>query len=52
MGKMKNQFFQNHYSNPFKSPWYSPKHAKAQVNGETQQTQSLIILENETRKNS
>ena len=30
--------------------WTRPKHAKAQVNGQTQQTQSLIILANECKK--
>lgn len=34
------------------APWYNPKHAKAQVNGQTQQTQDLIILECEARKRS
>lgn len=38
--------------NPFQQPWYNPKHAKSQVNGQTQLTQNLIILEAQTRKRS
>lgn len=34
----------------FNHTWTRPKHAKAQVNGQTQQTQSLIILANECKK--
>ena len=33
----------------FNHTWTRPKHAKAQVNGQTQQTQSLIILANECK---
>jgi YpzG-like protein len=36
----------------FLGAWGKPKHSFRQVNGETQQTQSLIILEHETRKRS
>lgn len=42
----------NPYSSPFTAPWYRPKHAHSQVNGETQQTQDLIILKRQIRKNS
>ncbi|MBP3040925.1 YpzG family protein [Bacillaceae bacterium Marseille-Q3522] len=52
MGKSKKRFDNDAYSSPFDSPWYNPKRAFSQVNGETQQTQSLIILENQTRKRS
>ncbi|MDA1478326.1 YpzG family protein [Bacillus sp. CLL-7-23] len=33
----------------FPQPWANTKHARAQVNGETQQTQDLIILQRNTR---
>jgi hypothetical protein len=46
------KFFDNRHSTPFQQPWANPKHAHAQVNGQTQQTQDLIILENQTRKRS
>jgi hypothetical protein len=46
----KKSFYDNLYSNPFKQPWANPKHAQSQVNGETQQTQHLIILKRQTRK--
>lgn len=52
MAKSKKFFDHNPYSSPFTAPWYRPKHAHAQVNGETQQTQDLIILERQTRKRS
>lgn len=42
----------NEYNNPFQQPWANPKHAWAQINGETKQTQNLIVLERETRKRS
>ncbi|MDM5186974.1 YpzG family protein [Bacillus sp. DX4.1] len=45
--------YRNHLdrrSESFNPTWARPKHAKAQVNGQTQQTQSLIILANEMRK--
>jgi YpzG-like protein len=48
----KKRFYDNLYSNPFNQPWANPKHAQSQVNGETQQTQNLIILEAQTRKRS
>lgn len=51
MANMNKKAF-NHYSSVFTSPTYNHKHLNAQVNGETQQSQSLIILERETRKNS
>ncbi|MDC2865450.1 MULTISPECIES: YpzG family protein [unclassified Bacillus (in: firmicutes)] len=38
------------HSELFAPTWARPKHAKAQVNGQTQQTQSLIILANEMKK--
>ncbi|MFD3448098.1 YpzG family protein [Microbacteriaceae bacterium 4G12] len=38
------------HSELFHHTWTRPKHAKAQVNGQTQQTQALIILANETKK--
>lgn len=52
---MVNKRYQLHdhsYNGPFNSNWSNAKHAKAQVNGQTQQTQPLIILERETRKRS
>ncbi|WP_078408432.1 YpzG family protein [Priestia abyssalis] len=53
MGKNTNKkFFDNRHSNPFQQPWANPKHAHAQVNGQTQQTQDLIILQHEARKRS
>ncbi|WP_072581050.1 YpzG family protein [Bacillus weihaiensis] len=48
----KKKFYDNLYSNAYTQPWANPKHAHAQVNGETQQTQDLIILERQTRKRS
>lgn len=51
MGKTKKNFVKNSYSNPFASPWANPKHAHSQVNGQSQQTQDLIILENIVKKN-
>jgi len=48
----KKDFYDNLYSNPFSQPWANPKHAHSQVNGETQQTQNLIILQRQTRKRS
>lgn len=52
MGNSKKFFENNPYSSSFTSPNYRPKRAHSQVNGETQQTQDLIILERETRKRS
>ena len=50
---MVNKRYQLHdHNSPFNSTWSSAKHAKAQVNGQTQQTQHNIILERETRKRS
>ncbi len=46
------RFYDNLYSNAFSQPWANPKHAHAQVNGQTQQTQDLIILKRQTRKQS
>ena len=46
MGKSKKNVEKNSYSSPFDSPTARPKHAFRQVNGQSQQTQSLIILEN------
>ncbi|WP_416829038.1 YpzG family protein [Ectobacillus polymachus] len=34
----------------FRHNWTRPKRAKCQVNGETQETQALIVLAKETRK--
>lgn len=48
----KKKFYDNLYSNAFTQPWAKAKHSHAQVNGETQQTQDLIILERQTRKRS
>ncbi|MCY8234076.1 YpzG family protein [Priestia endophytica] len=51
MGKNRqNQFSNQGYQNPFQQPGSSPKHASSQVNGETQQTQGLIVLEKQMRK--
>ena len=44
------EFYDNRYSDPFLKPWANPKHAHAQVNGETQQSQSLMILHSEVNK--
>lgn len=53
MGKNnKKKFYKNLYQDPFQMPRANPKHAFNQVNGETQQTQHEIILENQTRKRS
>jgi hypothetical protein len=46
------RFYDQMYSDPFQSPRANPKHAHAQVNGETQQGHHNIILERETRKRS
>ncbi len=46
MGKSKKHFAKDSYTSPFDSPTANPKHAYKQVNGQSQQTQSLIILEN------
>jgi hypothetical protein len=51
MSHTKRQRFNNDaHSSPFQSTWSRSKHAKAQVNGQTMQTQSLIILANEAKK--
>ncbi|WP_081810690.1 YpzG family protein [Bacillus sp. UNC438CL73TsuS30] len=47
MGNQK--FFQN---KPFSTPWANPKHAHSQINGESKETQDLIILKRQTRKQS
>jgi hypothetical protein len=52
MGSNHKKFYKNRYANPFQQPWANPKHAHSQVNGQTQLTQDLIILETETRKRS
>jgi hypothetical protein len=52
MANMKNNFNQNKYSSPFNKAFYNPKHAHSQANGQTTQTQDLIILEAQTRKRS
>ncbi|OEH91388.1 YpzG family protein [Bacillus solimangrovi] len=46
------KFYENRYADPFQSPRANPKKAYQQVNGETQQSQQSIILENQTRKRS
>ncbi|WP_069202992.1 YpzG family protein [Bacillus testis] len=46
------RFGDRQYKSPFETTWTSQKHAKARINGQTQQTQSLIILERQTRKQS
>jgi YpzG-like protein len=48
--KKRQKFSDDAHSSLFQSTWTRPKHAKAQVNGQTMQTQSLIILANETKK--
>jgi hypothetical protein len=45
---MGNQKFHN--GKPFTTPWAKSKHAHSQINGETQQSQDLIILKRQTRK--
>ncbi|MDQ0215981.1 hypothetical protein J2S13_002403 [Oikeobacillus pervagus] len=52
MGKAKNNGTRDIYTSPFNKAWFRAKHAHSQVNGETQKSQNLIILENETRKRS
>jgi YpzG-like protein len=52
MGNIKKYFDQNTNSKSFAAPWYNPKHAHSQVNGETQLTQNTIILQRQTRKQS
>ncbi|AIE59142.1 YpzG family protein [Bacillus methanolicus] len=52
MGNIKKYFDNNPNSSSFTAPWYNPKHAHSQVNGETQLTQDLIILKKQTRKQS
>ena len=50
---MVNKRYHRHdYNSRFHSLWTNKKHAKAQVNGQTMQTQPLIILEVEARKRS
>ncbi|WP_010170996.1 YpzG family protein [Bacillus coahuilensis] len=49
---MKHSYNRSKYSSPFNKAFYNPKHAHSQANGQTQQTQDLIILENQTRKRS
>jgi hypothetical protein len=52
MGNSKKFFDKNSYSSPFTSPNYRTKHAHSQVNGETKETQDIIILHHQIRKNS
>lgn len=56
MGKDNNHnkkpFYEHLYKNPLQSYTARPKHLSDQVNGQSQQTQSEIILENQTRKRS
>ena len=40
------------FHNKFNAPNFRPKHAHSQINGETQLSQNLVILEAETRKRS
>ncbi|MGG1401430.1 YpzG family protein [Bacillus salipaludis] len=47
---MGNQKF--HEGRPFTTPWFKAKHANSYVNGETTQTQNLIILKRQVRKQS
>ncbi len=37
----------NRQLTPFNKSWYRPKHQHSQVNGETEQTQTQIILDND-----
>jgi hypothetical protein len=46
------KYGENKYADPFQSPRANPKHAWAQINGETQQGQNDIILQRQTRKRS
>lgn len=48
----KKKFYDNLYSSPLQKPHANFKNAFGQVKGETMQTQSAIILENQTRKRS
>ncbi|HWO74670.1 MAG TPA: YpzG family protein [Bacillus sp. (in: firmicutes)] len=53
MANRKNKlFFQDEYQSPFEQTWTNRKHLYSQVKGQTQQTQNLIILEHQTRKQS
>ncbi|EIJ82070.1 hypothetical protein PB1_04000 [Bacillus methanolicus PB1] len=52
MRNIKKNFDNNSNSSSFAAPWYNPKHAYSQVNGETQLTQKTIILQRQTRKQS
>jgi YpzG-like protein len=38
------------FKGPFQHPWSTPKHTWSQINGETKETQNLIILKRQTRK--
>ena len=42
--------FNRDYNSPFKKAFSNPKHGHAQANGQTTQTQNLIILERDTKK--
>lgn len=37
------------FKGPFQHPWTTPKHTWSQINGETKETQNLIILKRMTR---
>ncbi|KGX88123.1 YpzG family protein [Pontibacillus litoralis] len=43
------QLFNNSYNDPFQSPRANPKHSAHQVNGETQQSQTNIKLQNQVK---
>jgi hypothetical protein len=53
MGKKNNSNkFDENYVSPFNQAFYNAKHAHSQANGNTVQTQDLIILKRQTRKRS
>ncbi|QPC45776.1 YpzG family protein [Mangrovibacillus cuniculi] len=49
MGKKQNVFGKQHYESNLSLTHFNPKRQKNQVNGETQQTQPLLILEQMAR---
>ncbi|MED1204978.1 YpzG family protein [Heyndrickxia acidicola] len=49
MGREQNTHL-NRSASPFNRGWYRPKHGYSQANGQTTQTQNLIILKRQTRK--
>ncbi|MGL4522176.1 MAG: YpzG family protein [Bacilli bacterium] len=46
----KSRYQDDSHSSLFVQTWTNPKHSKSQVNGQTMQTQSGVILEAQTKK--